>query len=91
LRRFLRFKKTTYSRLYKHIYTYKLLIKEFKFNSSIDAASYIVINEILINMNNRLSGRGILCDLENVLDCADRGIVVDKLDFISLVFYPCNI
>ena len=65
-----------------------MLVKEqygFKINISTEAASYIVINEILINMNNRLSGRGILCDLENVLDCADRGIVVDKLEFSRII------
>jgi len=35
-------------------------------------------------MNNKLSGRGILCDLEKAFDYADRGIVVGKLKFSGI-------
>jgi hypothetical protein len=38
-----------------------------------------VINEILKAMNNRLSVGGIFCDLENVFDSVNHGILVDKL------------
>jgi len=85
------FKKPIYSRLYKHIYTNNILVKEkyvFRINSSTKAASYILINEILIDMNNRLLVGGILCDLEKAFDHADHGIAVDKLEFsrISVEF-----
>jgi hypothetical protein len=43
------------------------LVKErygFRINSSTDAASYVVINEILKVMNNRFPIGGTLCDLE---------------------------
>jgi len=50
-------KKLIYSRLYKHICTDNILAKEqygFRINSSTEAASYYVINEILKAMNNRM-------------------------------------
>jgi hypothetical protein len=59
--------KIIYSRLYKQLRTNNILVKEqhgFRINSSTEAASYNVINEILKAMNNRLSEGGLLCDLE---------------------------
>jgi hypothetical protein len=56
-----------YSRLYKHICTNNILVKEqyrFRINSFTEAASYNVINEILKAMNNRFAAGGIFCDLE---------------------------
>jgi hypothetical protein len=49
---------------------YIILVKEqygFRINSSTEAASYNVINEISKAMNNRLSVGGIFCDLERPL------------------------
>ena len=50
----------------------------FRINSSIEVASFTVINEILEAVNNRLSVRGIFCDLEKALDCVNHGILVGK-------------
>ena len=61
------FEKLIYSRLYKHICTNNILVKEqyeFRINSSAEAASYNVINEILKAMNNRFSVGGIFFDLK---------------------------
>ena len=49
--------KLIYSRLYKHICTNNLLVKEqygFRINSSTGAVSYNIINDLLKAMNNRL-------------------------------------
>jgi len=56
--------KLIYSRLYKHICTNNILVKEqygFGINSSTEAASYDVIHEILKGINNRLLVGGIFC------------------------------
>jgi len=79
--------KLIYSRLYKHICTNNMLVKEqygFRINSSTEAASYNVINEILKAMNNRFAVRGILCDLEKTIDCVKHGILADKLEFYGI-------
>jgi hypothetical protein len=56
------------SRLYEHICTNNILVKEqyrFKINCSTEAASYNVIYEILKAMNKRLAIRGVkIRDLE---------------------------
>jgi hypothetical protein len=59
------------SRLYKIICANNILVKGeygFRINSSTEAAAYNGINEILLDMNNRLSVGGILCDLEKAFD-----------------------
>ena len=61
-----------------------ILAKEeyvFRINSSTEASSYSVINEILKAVDNRLSVGGTFCDLEKEFDCDNYGNVLDKLEF----------
>ena len=81
------FQKLIYPKLYKHIYTNNILIKEqhgFWINSSTKAASYNIINEILKATNNRLSVGGILCDREKAFDYVNHGILRDTLVFYGI-------
>jgi len=56
----------------------------FRIKSCTDSAAYIVDDEILEAMNNRLSQGGIFCDVEKVFDCVDNGILVDKLEVYGI-------
>jgi imidazole glycerol phosphate synthase subunit HisF len=63
---------------------YKIPVNEqyvFTINSSTDAASYNIINELSKAINNRLTVGGILRDLKKAFACVNRGTVVDKVDF----------
>jgi len=78
------FEKLICSRLYKHICTNDILVKEqngFRINSSTEAASFDVINEILKAMNKV---GGIFCNLEKAFDCVSHGILVDTLQFYGI-------
>jgi len=64
-----------------------ILVKEkygFRINSFTEAASYSAINNIYIDMNNRLSVGEIFCDLEKAFHCFYLGIKVDKLEFSGI-------
>jgi len=66
-----------WNELYKQIRTNNILVKEqyrFKINSSTEAATHIVINEILKAMNNRLPVGGIFWELEKAFVCVNHGI-----------------
>jgi len=76
------FEKLIYTRLLKHCDCNKVLAKEqfgFRTGSSTDLATFNLVNDILMALDNRLMVGGTFCDLRKAFDCVDHGILLNKL------------
>jgi len=82
------FEKLINSRLFTHIYKNDILVNEqygVRSNISTEIASFKLIKEILVAMNNKMSMGGIFCDLEKTFDSINPRILPDKLEFYGIV------
>jgi len=82
------FEKIIYNRLLKYIETnnIRILVNEqfgFRISSSTDKVSHKLIYEIL-NVNNKMTVEGILCDLQKPFDCVNHNILLTKLEFCGI-------
>jgi len=76
--------KVIYPRLYQHIIQNNILATEkygFRNNSSTEKASFKLINEILLALNNKLTVGGIFCDLEKAFNSVNHNIILSKCEF----------
>jgi hypothetical protein len=74
-------KKVMYERLPQLVNVNNILVEEqfgFRPATSIDKASYRLINEILNAMNERKVDGGIFCDLHKVFDCVTHNNLLTK-------------
>ena len=69
--------------MYQHINQKNILATiqyGLRYNST-EKASFKLINEILLELNNTLTVGGIFCDLEKASDSANHDILLSKCEF----------
>ena len=76
--------KVLYTRLYQHINQNNILATKqygFRNNSSTEKASFKLINEILLALNNKLTVGGIFCDLEKAFYSVNHDMQLTECEF----------
>ena len=88
------FEKIIFTRIIRHLNYCHILADEkfgFRTNSSMDLASYKLINDILLSVNNKLLVEGIFCDLQKAFDCVDHNLLLSKMHWYGISGKGCNI
>jgi hypothetical protein len=80
--------KVIYNRLLQHTKGNNIITSDrygFKKNSSTEVAIFNLTNEILSQINKKLSVFGIFCDLTKTFDIVNNDILMTKLEYYGIV------
>jgi hypothetical protein len=81
------FEKIIYTILIHHLNHSHILVDEqfgFRTKSSMDLASCKLINDVLIELNNKLLVGGVFYDLQKAFDCVDHDILLSKMNWSGI-------
>jgi hypothetical protein len=82
------FEKIIFTRLIYHLIHNHILVDEqfgFRTKSSTDLASYKLINDVLMSLNNKLLVGGVFCDLQKAFDYVDHDILLAKMNWCGIL------
>jgi hypothetical protein len=82
------FEKVIYQRLFDHLNNNATLNEHqygFRSKVSTKSASFVLLNEILAALNNKLMVGGIFCDFLKAFNSINHALLLDKLNFYGVL------